>query len=181
LKLTSPGVADIYQGGELWDFSLVDPDNRRPVDFDHRAQLLDRLERDKPRMHDLLKEWQDGSVKLFLTSRLLTLRAVKPDLFEKGEYEPLVATGAKSDMVCAFARRYVEDCVVSITTRFPARFESDPCWCDTTVPIPQAAVGRPLRNILTGNELMVNDGLLRVDAALEELPVATLVFPIDPS
>jgi (1->4)-alpha-D-glucan 1-alpha-D-glucosylmutase len=172
LKLTSPGVPDIYQGAELWDFSLVDPDNRRPVDFACRMRLLDRLEREKPEMRDLLDHWQDGSVKLLLTWRILALRSTWPDLFEKGEYEPLSATGAKADLICAFARRDANTCIIVITTRFPARLEADPCWCDTSIPMPQGMKDTPLRNLFSGHEIEVRDGSIHAGTALEGLPVA---------
>ncbi len=82
LKLTVPGVPDIYQGGELWDFSLVDPDNRRPVDWDRRRGLLEEVAAMHPR--DLAADWQDGREKLFVTHRLLALRRAHPKLFADG-------------------------------------------------------------------------------------------------
>jgi (1->4)-alpha-D-glucan 1-alpha-D-glucosylmutase len=102
LKLTLPGVPDIYQGGELWDFSLVDPDNRRPVDWDARRALLDEVGRMRP--GDLAGDWQDGREKLFVTSRLLALRSSHPDLFAGGDYRPLEIEGDGSGHLCAFAR-----------------------------------------------------------------------------
>src|SRR5438132_7021093 len=99
LKATSPGVPDFYQGSELWDFSLVDPDNRRPVDYARRSALLRRVKSAKT--STLLREWQDGRVKLFTTWKLLELRARHVDLFRDGGYEPLEA----GPNVCAFVRR----------------------------------------------------------------------------
>jgi (1->4)-alpha-D-glucan 1-alpha-D-glucosylmutase len=175
IKATAPGVPDFYQGSELWDFSLVDPDNRRPVDFGIRARMLDFLEREKPSIHDLLDRWQDGAVKLFLTSRLLALRAAKPDLFERGEYEPLLATGAKADLVCAFARRCAHDRAIVIASRFPARLDADPGWSDTTIPVPANGGGpRRFRSVFTGRELLAEGGVLDVQSALEGLPVGLL-------
>ncbi len=97
LKLTSPGVPDIYQGCELWDFSLVDPDNRRPVDFAARRRLLAQLraafEQDTDRLAAMLRDWQDGREKLFLLWRLLALRTDQPELFANGTYAPLSGVG----------------------------------------------------------------------------------------
>ncbi|MGH7031833.1 MAG: malto-oligosyltrehalose synthase, partial [Stellaceae bacterium] len=87
LKLTVPGVPDIYQGGELWDFSLVDPDNRRPVDWDARRTLLETISAMRPA--DLARDWQDGREKLFATRCLLALRGARPALFAEGDYQPL--------------------------------------------------------------------------------------------
>ena len=84
LKLTVPGVPDIYQGAELWDLSLVDPDNRRPVDYARRTRLLDELDAGRPCLRALKHRWQDGAIKLFVTSRILKLRAAEPELFGEG-------------------------------------------------------------------------------------------------
>ncbi|MCD6034233.1 MAG: malto-oligosyltrehalose synthase, partial [Thermomicrobiales bacterium] len=108
LKLTAPGVPDIYQGTELWDQSLVDPDNRRPVDYRQRTRLLRGLQRGRPGRRlaaDLLETKADGRIKLYLTSRALACRATFPDLFARGAYIPLAAEGAAADHVVAFARR----------------------------------------------------------------------------
>ena len=102
LKLTVPGVPDIYQGGELWDFSLVDPDNRRPVDWRHRQALLRELGAGA----ELGGDPQDGRDKMYILRRLLQLRQHHPELFDAGEYVPLEVTGAASaEHLCAFARR----------------------------------------------------------------------------
>src|SRR2546430_16009164 len=82
LKLTSPGVPDIYQGNEIWDFSLVDPDNRRPVDYRRRREMLDVLHSSKP--DDLLQNWPDGRIKMFLTNRILRFRNKHAELFRQG-------------------------------------------------------------------------------------------------
>ncbi|SDD68254.1 (1-_4)-alpha-D-glucan 1-alpha-D-glucosylmutase [Rhodospira trueperi] len=100
LKLTVPGVPDLYQGTDLWDFSLVDPDNRRPVDFEARAQAL----ADARSALDLLPHWRDGRVKQALIAALLDLRSHAPRLFAHGSYEPLEVTGPHANRVLAFAR-----------------------------------------------------------------------------
>jgi len=102
LKLTVPGVPDIYQGGELWDFSLVDPDNRRPVDWGMRQALLEDVATISAA--ELAQHWQDGREKLFVTRRLLEWRRSYPDLFAEADYQPLEVEGERSVHLCAFAR-----------------------------------------------------------------------------
>lgn len=111
LKITSPGVPDFYQGTELWDFSLVDPDNRRPVDFAARARLLSELQGREgddslslPR--ELLSSWEDGRVKLYLTYKALRYRRDRAKLFAEGDYLPVDAIGPNREHVCAFMRRH---------------------------------------------------------------------------
>jgi len=109
LKITSPGVPDFYQGTELWDFSLVDPDNRRPVDFEERKSLIDNLTQQEARCQQLLvqrilESWQDGRVKLYVTYKALNVRRASRDLFEYGDYIPLQVHGEKQEHICAFAR-----------------------------------------------------------------------------
>ena len=104
LKLTVPGVPDIYQGGELWDFSLVDPDNRRPVDWRMRRALLDEMAAMQPT--DLSRQWHDGREKLFVICHLLALRGVHPQLFAAGSYQPIEAAGGQSAHLCAFIRSH---------------------------------------------------------------------------
>lgn len=99
LKVTSPGVPDFYQGSELWDFSLVDPDNRRPVDYAQRKSLLKRIDTSDPA--ELLRHWPDGRVKLFVTRKALEVRARHAEVFRRGDYRPLREGGAN---VCAFTR-----------------------------------------------------------------------------
>ena len=111
LKSTSPGVPDFYQGTELWDFSLVDPDNRRPVDYAMRYKLLDNLKgKEAKDLNHLIKEilntWEDGRVKLFVTYKLLNLRNKYSGLFSNGEYIPLQTKGEKQKHIFTFARKY---------------------------------------------------------------------------
>ncbi|MCK1284529.1 malto-oligosyltrehalose synthase [Bradyrhizobium sp. 44] len=104
LKATLPGVPDFYQGTEFWDLSLVDPDNRRPVDFSARHAALGTL--DNPNWNHLIKSWPDGQLKLAWTRHLLKLRSELPDVFARGDYQPLQVRGAHADHVVAFARRH---------------------------------------------------------------------------
>ena len=115
LKLTVPGVPDIYQGGELWDFSLVDPDNRRPVDWQERGALLETTEAARP--GDLAPDWQDGREKLFATRCLLALRATRPALFAAGDYQPLDCAGDRSHHLCAFSRSHAGSVLVVAVPR----------------------------------------------------------------
>ncbi|PZA09076.1 malto-oligosyltrehalose synthase [Rhodopseudomonas palustris] len=103
LKATMPGVPDFYQGTEFWDFSLVDPDNRRPVDFAARAEALEALP-DEPHWDDLIANWNDGRIKLAWTHHLLQLRREHAELFTDGDYRPLAVSGPHRDHTIAFAR-----------------------------------------------------------------------------
>jgi (1->4)-alpha-D-glucan 1-alpha-D-glucosylmutase len=126
LKLVSPGVPDIYQGTELWDFSLVDPDNRRPVDFAHRLQLLNELESllqhptPSGRLTEMLEHWEDGRIKLLLVSSSLRLRRRFPQVFQSGEYVALSATGEKADHVVSILRRHEDQIIVAVVPRLVA-------------------------------------------------------------
>jgi (1->4)-alpha-D-glucan 1-alpha-D-glucosylmutase len=193
LKLTSPGVPDVYQGTELWDLSLVDPDNRRPVDFARRARLLRDLRRRKPSprlARDLVRAKADGRVKLWLTQRALACRAAALDLFACGDYLPLAARGAQAGHVCAFARRLAaidgEREVVVVVPRLVASLvkddESAPTgaavWGETTIPLPDAPVGGAYRNVFTDEVARVSEGPggagLRLAEVLATFPVALL-------
>ena len=175
LKLTAPGVPDIYQGSELWDLSLVDPDNRRPVDYERRMQLLADLDAKNPSVRELMDGWHDGAVKLFITSRILQFRAEEPALFERGVYEPIVSSGPKSECVCGFARIAGERALVVIAARFPARRETDTEWRRTTLAIPPQLASSTFRNVFTGARLTASDIELALDLVLDALPVAVLI------
>ncbi|HWF09387.1 MAG TPA: malto-oligosyltrehalose synthase [Bryobacteraceae bacterium] len=178
LKLTVPGVPDVYQGADLWDFSLVDPDNRRPVAWGERAGLLEKLDsRPQPCVRELLAHWQSGAIKLFVTSRILRLRAEKEQLFRRGDYEPLPAAGLNADLVCAFARRKEGEEVIVVTSRFPAR---QVAWADTTIPVRNGAgaaspAGSAFRELLTGRKIEASRSALQAADVLAELPAAILI------
>jgi malto-oligosyltrehalose synthase len=120
LKATMPGVPDFYQGTELWDFSLVDPDNRRPVNFATRARLLATLE--APAWDRLVREWPSGHLKLAWTRQLLKLRTELADVFTDGDYEPLEVIGRHRDHFIAFARRHGRDAAIVVVPRWFAAF-----------------------------------------------------------
>jgi len=126
LKVTAPGVPDFYQGTELWDFSLVDPDNRRPVDFEARARVLAALQSAgagdrRGLVRELLATWQDGRAKLYLTTRALHCRRRLADLFAAGAYLPLAASGEGREHVCGFARLRGAAWALVVVPRLTAR------------------------------------------------------------
>jgi (1->4)-alpha-D-glucan 1-alpha-D-glucosylmutase len=188
LKLTSPGVPDIYQGTELWDFSLADPDNRRSVDFAHRRRVLTELGHEIAREPDLaplarrlVETKEDGRIKLFVIRQALALRRQRALLFQAGEYRPLEAQGARADHVCAFARvRGEESAVVLVPRLLAAGGLADPplgveVWGDDNrVAVPPDA-GERFRNVFTGEDIEVERGVLPVAAVLASFPVALLV------
>jgi (1->4)-alpha-D-glucan 1-alpha-D-glucosylmutase len=173
LKTMSPGVPDFYQGTEIWNFSVVDPDNRRPVDYPKRMKMLADLEGlgDAP---DLLKNWQDGRVKLFVTRALLQLRRVNGGLFRDGGYEPLRARGDRARHIVGFTRAHEGDAVVVAVPRFSTQLVSPPkfplgkrVWGDTRV---QAPAGE-LVSVFTGARLEAERGSFRAADLFEDFPV----------
>jgi (1->4)-alpha-D-glucan 1-alpha-D-glucosylmutase len=179
VRLTSPGIPDTYQGTELWDLSLVDPDNRRPVDFGLRAEIQSAAE--ERSLTDLLEHWQDGGVKLFTIQKVLAFRQEHPDVFLYGDYLPLTALGPRDQHVIAFARRARGAWAVTVAPRFIARLSpsgNPPLgrrpWRGTTLRFPPSA---PVRwtNVLTGEILQLNeDQELPLGAVLLRFPAAVL-------
>lgn len=174
VKLTAPGVPDIYQGADLWELSLVDPDNRRPVDYPARMAMLDRLEpalaEDPAGAFARLREgWRDGAVKLALTKQVLAVRSAHADLFRDGAYEGLAAEGVAADHLCAFARREGDKVAITAVTRFPARLEEAGGWGDTSL-----TLGTGIwRDALTGRRFTTGEVLATDLFAI--LPVALLL------
>ncbi len=181
LKLTAPGVPDIYQGSEFWDLSLVDPDNRRPVDY-ARRQAADAGPASPALAAELVRGWRDGRIKQHLIRCALGLRRRMPALFAAGEYQPLEAGGAHAERVVAFARHNAEGTVVTVVPRLVAGMLGGldlplppaEAWADTRVSCPPAAA-RGLRSALTGVTLMPRNGAIMMAEALADLPVALLV------
>jgi (1->4)-alpha-D-glucan 1-alpha-D-glucosylmutase len=131
IKMIAPGVPDFYQGSELWDLSLVDPDNRRPVDFGLRAQLLGRCR--ALSAEDAVADWHDGLPKIWMTTRLLALRRRRPrDFLPQSGYQPLVAQGAHLGNLLAFRRG---ENVIAVVPRFNMTVNGD--WGDTLLPLPR--------------------------------------------
>ena len=126
LKTLLPGVPDFYQGTEFWDFSLVDPDNRRPVDFAARADALTHAPDD---WQTLTANWRDGRIKIALTHRLLRLRRDYAELFRRGSYEPLTVSGPQADHVIAFARTWKrQQLVVAVARHFAPLTDGGRHW-----------------------------------------------------
>ncbi len=194
LKLTSPGVPDVYQGTELWDLSLVDPDNRRPVDFSARRAELERLapllagaERGEPagpELAELLRGWRSGSIKLLLTAAALRLRRRHPGVFLEGDYRPLHASGPTATHLVGLARVDAGTAVVALVPRLPALMsgwehkEQVPLgsrWAGTSLRLPPELAGAAWHNVLTGAGIRSEGERLSVPDVLADLPWALLV------
>jgi malto-oligosyltrehalose synthase len=169
LKLTTPGVPDTYQGAEFWDFSLVDPDNRRPVDFDVRREALSR----QAPMAELAGDWRSARIKQAVIRSALALRHRRPELFARGDYAPLTVEGPQADHLIAFSRRLGDAFAVVIVCRLPSRLveaegivvPSD-AWNGTCVRLPPQMVNASVRDALTDEECAF---------AVPEVPVATIL------
>lgn len=181
LRVTAPGVPDLYQGTDFWDTSLVDPDNRRPIDYAARHRALRALH--APADHSLaplLTHWADGRIKQAVLARALGVRVALPAVFESGDYEPLAASGSGAEHVLAFARMHAEHAIVVIvplhasallghatTPAFPAG-----AWRDTTVCLPAALSHAALHSVFDNQTL--HTPRLALGQVLAHLPVALL-------
>ena len=165
IKLTCPGVPDIYQGTELWDFSLVDPDNRRPVDYGRRQEILSEFAEEADpleRADSLTRTMQDGRIKLFLTYVALNARKRNAEVFQRGSYTPLGAEGLKALHLVAFARIYQSRTFVIATPRLTAgllqrEYESvcnPKVWQDTRIELPSSGT---YRNAFTGEVVVAEE------------------------
>ena len=172
LKTTSPGVPDLYQGCELWDFSLVDPDNRRSVDYKLRKRMFERLKAesgpDAGRMLELLQRPESGALKMHVLWRALSLRQSQADLFTHGDYTPVEVEG-KNKSVITVAPRLIpglcgRETVLPVGTNV---------WKDTALVLPKRARRRRMRNVLTG-ELVEWEKTQPVAEILARGPVAIL-------
>ena len=198
LKVAVPGVPDIYQGTERWDFALVDPDNRRPVDFAALDAAATALAADAPgavaptanagsaaapptreTTAALLAEWRDGRLKQFVLMQALALRRDRGSLFEAGDYVPLEADGTAAGHVVAFLRRRAEDAVLAVAPRLPLDLLGGTAipmitparWADTSLPLPPDLAGRTWRNAFTGADIPADGEPLKVANLLAEFPV----------
>jgi len=182
LKLTSPGVPDIYQGNELWDFSLVDPDNRRAVDFEWRKKALSELKRTPEGLLEYLSKPEDGLIKLFITERTLHLRKKEPQLFNAGIYVPLKVSGHLHHHVVAFARIAEEKVALVIVGRFFSSFmnsfsdcQNSEVWKETFLEIPIELTRFQFRNIFTEKLLVPEkDGRISMEQVMHMMPLAVL-------
>jgi (1->4)-alpha-D-glucan 1-alpha-D-glucosylmutase len=194
IKLTVPGVPDIYQGNELWSFDLVDPDNRRPVDYTIRKDLLRRVQnsnavsggRAKAFANELAHNMEDGRIKMYVIWKALELRNRDAKLFREGAYIPLESRGEQAKHVVAFARKRETGCVIVAVPRLTAKLLKGetrlPCdgdvWQDTRIELPYKE-GKQLRNVFTGTVLGtdVRDSgtVLAATRLFADFPVALLV------
>ena len=187
IKICSPGVPDFYQGSELWDLRLVDPDNRGPIDFPLRTRLLETLNTAEEvevagLVRDLLDHWQDGRIKLYVTSKALNFRASHPRLFPEGDYLPLNLQGPDADSVCAFSRCYKEEWALVAVPRMllgkiaAPDFPLGPTvWKDQTrLILPPGAPGR-WKNVFTGETVSApGRRYLDVQSLFQSFPVALI-------
>jgi (1->4)-alpha-D-glucan 1-alpha-D-glucosylmutase len=170
LKLTCPGVPDVYQGTELWDFSLVDPDNRRPVDYACRrallAELKRRIQQEKnllPLVRELMANPADGRLKLFTIFQTLNFRRGNEAVVAHGNYQPCPAAGDRADCLCAFTRTLedqevlvaVPRLVVRLTGGSPVPPLGADVWQQTYLQLPKEDGDRTFRNLLTGQGVVV--------------------------
>lgn len=196
LKLTSAGVPDLYQGTEIWDFSLVDPDNRRPVDYERRRDLLRTLEARLAESsgdlgslaRELVASPLDGRIKLFVIWRMLNFRREHPGLLTGGRYIPLDATGSRAEHVCGFVRKSTQSAVVVVVPRLIAKLNGDEIgpplgrdrWGDTSVSLPTQLQSASFRNLFTGEITSLREpassdaGRWPIGDLLAEFPVAVL-------
>ena len=170
LKMTSPGVPDFYQGTELWDLSLVDPDNRGQVDYRVRSEALAGLKTREAEIGagklfgELLGKREDGRIKLYLIFRVLNYRRGNRDLFDHGEYLPLEAQGARARNLCAFERRAGGKSVLVVVPRFPGSLApeigqtptGERAWQDTFLRLPEGGAG-DYRNVITDEQVRVEE------------------------
>jgi (1->4)-alpha-D-glucan 1-alpha-D-glucosylmutase len=191
LKLTCPGVPDIYQGNDLWDFSLVDPDNRRPVDYALRQQLFANIRdlgsRAESSAADLLAVPEDSRLKLYVTAKALCLRKEYSEVFQSGEYLPLQAQGVKAEHVVAFERHMGSASALVIVPRLVAGLLNESTlppigsevWQDTRISFPSHGPSEVYRNIYTGESLEAQAGdggsTINVADALADFPVALCI------
>lgn len=204
LKIAAPGVPDTYQGTELWDLNLVDPDNRRPVDYEKRrrwlSELLERSQEPTARgtlAAELIETIADGRIKLYVTALALRCRRAHPGLFSVGSYSALEPVGAKADHIFSFVRRHLDCAAVVATPRLIAKLLPDAAelphgpkvWGETMLPLPEELAGRSWHSLFTGETLTAEEhqGRPALSAAqvFAQFPVALLLdreenLPDDP-
>ncbi|HUS19401.1 MAG TPA: malto-oligosyltrehalose synthase, partial [Terriglobales bacterium] len=182
LKLTSPGVPDIYQGTESFDFSLVDPDNRRPVDFRWRRQTLNEWNYGTPaRLDELLQNFFDGRIKMWMTAQALRLRNEQEYLFRHGAYLPLPVSEEKAEHLCAFARTHGKVTAITAVPRFThtlmkgeLRAPLGDVWGKAAIALPPNGPAR-WRNVITGAMVDTADGTIACRVLFADFPVALLI------
>jgi (1->4)-alpha-D-glucan 1-alpha-D-glucosylmutase len=192
LRIASPGVPDIYQGSELWNLTLVDPDNRQPVDFGVRQTILNRVRELESRMPEeaiacLLASPADGAIKFALMRRLLQFRRTAQELFSSGSYLPLRPAGPKQRHVVAFARQHGQRSAIAVAGRFflslkeGDAFPPGPAaWKDTVLLLRKELGSGPWRDVLTGRLIPAPSSKARLDFSelFAVLPAALLVSEV---
>jgi len=186
IHLTAPGTPDLYQGDELWNFTLVDPDNRAQIDYDARTGTLDRLADTARRLSAGGAEVggeaidiTDSGIKLLITQRLFSARRSTAELFTTGRYEPLTVVGDRAEHVIAFARIGGEKAALTVASRLTGEVEAgtdeaNDWWGSTAIYLPEPLSGRSWRAVVTGKDVTGRDELLVADL-LRPLPVAVLM------
>jgi (1->4)-alpha-D-glucan 1-alpha-D-glucosylmutase len=190
LKITCPGVPDFYQGSELWDFRLVDPDNRGPIDFAERSRLLETVVRESDAdlasaAHSFVEHWADGRIKLYVIQKALAYRLKNNGLFSKGDFIPLEARGKRAEHVVAYLRSLGDRFALTIVPRWIAAAQADfsqvdlrEFWYDTALVLPRET-SCSWRNIFTyqgiGSQLSGDNQTLLVGDLLAQFPVAVLI------
>jgi (1->4)-alpha-D-glucan 1-alpha-D-glucosylmutase len=175
LKLTSPGVPDIYQGNEVWDYSLVDPDNRRSVDYQQRREMLARLSAAAP--EELMRHWPDGRIKMFLTQRVLQFRREHADLFQRGEYSPVTASGTFAECCVSFGRELAGKWIVVIAPRLTSRIGFPPVgerWKDTSIELPETYSLENAHDLFTCRAIHHEARKVLMSDAISTLPFAVV-------
>lgn len=199
LKLASPGVTDFYQGNELWDLSLVDPDNRRDVDYARRGQMLDSMMpllttienggQGVDSVRDLLTHWEDGPIKLFITAAGLRFRRQHRDVMIDGSYVPLTIDGPAADHIVAFARHHAAGTLLAAVPRLTASLTTDArplplgeeAWTSTRILLPETLPAGSFRHVITGETIPPGPGpdsqIIAAADVFRTSPVALLWSP----
>ena len=192
LKITAPGIPDFYQGTELWSLNLVDPDNRSPVNYEHRRRIQEALhmllasEKRSIVLKNLLENPADGRIKMFVTHTTLNFRKTHASVFLEGDYRGLTPQGDRGQHLCAFARVHASQASVTVIPRFLSAFIPEPfdfpfgtkVWGDTWIPVPSEKEGSPYRHIFTGEILhsSTHHGVqgLALESIFQYFPLAVL-------
>jgi (1->4)-alpha-D-glucan 1-alpha-D-glucosylmutase len=184
LKIASPGVPDLYQGTELLDLSLVDPDNRRPVDYEPRRALLQQLQAHAADRQQLARQlvagWPDERAKLYVTTQALKLRQRLVQVFQDGEYTPLTCRGTQGQHACAFMRRHKGDCAIAVAPVRSLNLAGErrlplgaAAWGTTAITLPPGSPEN-YEDVFTGASVSAVKGVLKLAGVLQQFPVALL-------
>ncbi len=185
LKIVAPGVPDFYQGTELWALNLVDPDNRRPVDYARRCTMLAKI-RDAARRDPLattlhlLKDMSSGAIKMYLINRAMEFRRENPELFMRGDYVPLNVAGPRANHIVAFARARNGKRVIAVCGRFFMQLSAAPplpvdpnAWTDTFIEL-EPGPSSSMTDLITGRSISISGGRLALSEVFAQIPAAML-------